>query len=213
VTHNDIKPANIVLSSQSKRLKIIDFGSATPHGKRVDVTTYNYTAPEIAMNSARANGKIDAFCAGQVLHQWLTGNPYNWANLDSQAERKNVFSLVWKMHRAASGYIDKENSSDLVAHFNANIPAKLQNLESENRVELDKCRDVLTKLLEGNHERRFSAEQAAGMDFFQGVRGLNTIGRIFEKINGCQPSPESSSESRGSAPESRLEKESLQKSR
>lgn len=79
--HGDIKPANLILQSQPKRLRAIDFGSAwdetaAKHRSTGDGNTVGYAAPEFHM-SPNALVQADQFSMSVVLFEMLTGElPY-----------------------------------------------------------------------------------------------------------------------------------------
>jgi tRNA A-37 threonylcarbamoyl transferase component Bud32 len=85
VVHNDVKPSNIMLlegsQDQAPRLKLIDFGAASPLGDAGDdgewiVGTPGYLAPE-RVRGEPADGRADLYALGVVLYEMLSGsNPW-----------------------------------------------------------------------------------------------------------------------------------------
>ncbi|RPJ72286.1 MAG: serine/threonine protein kinase, partial [Acidobacteria bacterium] len=76
VTHRDIKPGNIFLTS-SGEVKLLDFGLARLHGSELTRThsvlgTISYMAPE-QIRGERADGRTDQFALGVVLYELLSG--------------------------------------------------------------------------------------------------------------------------------------------
>lgn len=77
VTHRDIKPDNIMLTTDDE-VKIVDFGVAEHKNKRSDdsfqiVGTPTYMSPEQARGADIA-GQSDIYSLGVILYQLLTGN-------------------------------------------------------------------------------------------------------------------------------------------
>ena len=77
VVHADIKPANIILSSKSRRLTLIDFGSAwgiehTAIRKQGDGMSDQYAAPEILSDSRGVDFRADYFSLAAVCYELLT---------------------------------------------------------------------------------------------------------------------------------------------
>jgi serine/threonine-protein kinase PRP4 len=76
ILHADIKPDNILVSSNQKIVKICDFGSAGYTRGDCEITPYLvsrfYRAPEIILGSAY-DGKADVFSIGCVLFEMYTG--------------------------------------------------------------------------------------------------------------------------------------------
>lgn len=77
VVHADIKPANIILSAKSRRLTLIDFGSAwgieqTAVRKPGDGKSDQYAAPEILANQRAVDFRADFFSLATVCYELLT---------------------------------------------------------------------------------------------------------------------------------------------
>lgn len=77
VVHADIKPANIIVSSKTRRLMLIDFGSAwgiehTARRRDGDGRSDQYAAPEILANQRAVDFRADYFSMGVVCYELLT---------------------------------------------------------------------------------------------------------------------------------------------
>lgn len=81
--HADIKPANIIVSPNSRRLTLIDFGSAwqvedSASRMEGDGQSEHYAAPEIAAGSKRVDWRADYFSLAAVCFEVITLEvPYN----------------------------------------------------------------------------------------------------------------------------------------
>lgn len=83
VVHRDIKPANIVLGPQGQA-KLVDMGLARAQveANQADLThsgvtlgTFDYLAPEQALDPRRADARSDIYALGCTLYHALTGVP------------------------------------------------------------------------------------------------------------------------------------------
>lgn len=77
VVHADIKPANIILSSNTRRLTLIDYGSAwgiehTAIRKQGDGKSDQYAAPEILADHQPVDFRADYFSLAAVCYELLT---------------------------------------------------------------------------------------------------------------------------------------------
>lgn len=99
MVHADIKPANIILSSTSRRMTLIDFGSAwgiehTAQRQPGDGKSDQYAAPEIISDSKAVDFRADYFSLAAVCYELLTlqvpydglGGRAGSANYRSQAD-------------------------------------------------------------------------------------------------------------------------------
>ncbi len=80
VIHADIKPANIIVNNRSRRLSLIDFGSAwgverTNRRHQGDGKSDIYSAPEILTNRSGVNFRADYFSLAAVCFETLTLQP------------------------------------------------------------------------------------------------------------------------------------------
>ena len=80
ICHRDVKPANLLLSRDKKRLQLCDFGCAisiTDNEKRMNnpyVCSRFYRAPELLLGSHYYDEKVDLWSAGCVSAEMISGS-------------------------------------------------------------------------------------------------------------------------------------------
>ncbi|CAG2102116.1 unnamed protein product [Medioppia subpectinata] len=72
IIHRDIKPDNILISTNSTNIKLGDFGLATEHDRQSKshthgVGTKNYMAPEIGFWGSKYDCKVDVYSMGMIM--------------------------------------------------------------------------------------------------------------------------------------------------
>jgi serine/threonine protein kinase len=138
IIHQDIKPANILVTKQSLQTKICDLGigklvgsngtitSRTP-GNPCNPGTPLYMAPECLMNTGKGSKASDMWSTGATLIELYTGLAYWQFSEDDCADATDVLDCLMKkvQHRERPGIINHKNFTD-------KIPTTMQSL-------LDRC--------------------------------------------------------------------------
>jgi serine/threonine-protein kinase len=76
IVHGDISPANIIMTSGTTHLVLIDFGAAWPvqyaANREIDASTQPYAAPERIAKHAAENFRSDMFSLSVIAYEMLT---------------------------------------------------------------------------------------------------------------------------------------------
>ncbi|HWL11017.1 MAG TPA: serine/threonine-protein kinase [Planctomicrobium sp.] len=138
VVHRDIKPSNIIVSSTG-RAKLVDLGLARmidPQASR-DLTvagtalgTFDYIAPEQAMDARNVDVRSDLYSLGCTLYHMLTGAP--------PYPTGTMFEKVMNHHRPVP-----PNPTERVADISPQLAAIVQKLMASNPDERYATPDLL----------------------------------------------------------------------
>ncbi len=79
LVHQDIKPRNILIESESSRMRLVDFGLAiepeVEPGTAMAMRARAYAAPEQLTGTEQVDGRTDLYALGCVLYECLTARP------------------------------------------------------------------------------------------------------------------------------------------
>lgn len=181
--HQDIKPGNIVISSNGK-VKICDFGSVDIIGKNSFGTTF-YESPRTLLGKNN-DEKGDMWSVGVIMIElFKKSSPFfNWKEINSNEEKRKESQLK----SILSHYKIKVNKNEININDNSqynsiikkisdnnfeNVEEELLDIGLENQEEEDNqdiqdkqgALDLIKNLLKIVPSKRFSAEQALNSNY------------------------------------------------
>ncbi|CAD8144132.1 unnamed protein product [Paramecium pentaurelia] len=143
IIHRDIKPANIMFAQSGKldTLKLVDFNFAI---KQYDTNVQSilagmYTAPEAQQDNPIYSDKMDVYSCGAILYKLYSGEDIHPFRY---MQESNVFYNVIR-----------NGSIDYTVLEKANVPYKAIHL--------------IKAMLEVDHNKRVSAQEALQFEYFQ----------------------------------------------
>ncbi|OHT02028.1 Cyclin-dependent kinase 5 like protein [Tritrichomonas foetus] len=176
IIHRDIKPQNILISSNGNCLKLCDFGLTcllnVPHQKlSLEVVTQWYRAPEIILMDHRYGLESDLWSVGCLIYEILTGNPL-FPCKDNKEHIQRIFGLIgspnffsdwhcyWPEALKLEGYpknVERRSGRgvrSLLLGYNADVI------------------DLIEGLLVLDPKKRLTAKEALEHYFFDDFRGI-----------------------------------------
>lgn len=177
--HSDLKLENILLKNEGKSsIKMIDFGSAIHYTNPLCcyLQSRYYRAPEVILGAGYDN-KIDIWSFGCILSELYTGRPaFPGENEHDQLIRiMSVIGVpprqVMDKSRRRSTFFNDDNTPKLVKNKRGHIllPGSRELFEATEKEELS-FKDFISKCLEIDPNKRFSAEEALKHPWIKGSR-------------------------------------------
>lgn len=167
ICHRDIKPANVLLNSQTKQIKLIDFGFATKTTPVQYLKDWwgspGFVAPEILANIPYNGMAADCFSLGMTLERLIV------------APTKHTFKLSKELSKDKSA---KENVAAILARL-----TEVFKSEPYSGIPVI-VRDVLFGLLETDPRKRITAGEVLQCDWLTDIKACNTTPKRASKTNG-----------------------------
>lgn len=179
IMHRDVKPMNIIVDSESKQLKLIDWGLSEFY---IDKKEYNtrvssrpYKSPELLLNYQLYDFSLDIWSAGTMFAAMLFKKEHFFLGKDNQDQLAKIVAVLGT--KGFLEYVKRYNipvdPQDMVLYknkeqkeFSSFINDKCQELCTKDSI------DLLKKMLIYDHNERITAREAMAHPFFNDVRHL-----------------------------------------
>jgi len=178
--HQDIKPGNIVISSNCK-VKICDFGSVDIIGKNSFGTTF-YESPRNLLGKNN-NEKDDMWSVGVIMIELFKKSYpfFNWKEINpneikkKESQLKSILShYKIKVNKNEININDNSQYNSIIKKISDNNfenfeeelkDIELENQEDEDNQDIQDALDLIKNLLKIDPSKRFSAEQALNSNY------------------------------------------------
>ena len=177
VMHRDIKPGNILISSNKKQLRLIDWGLSDFYypetAYSVRVSTLRYKAPELLLNYQYYDYSVDIWSAGCVFAEMLCKYPFfdgrtidemilNLANL---CGTNDLLKYIEKFGLILNDNLINQFSNNL----NQNNWFKIFSIVRNSKKD-ESAFNLLKLMLTIDHENRITANEALKHPFFDSLK-------------------------------------------
>ncbi|KAM7542995.1 hypothetical protein Aperf_G00000017336 [Anoplocephala perfoliata] len=176
IMHRDIKPGNVLIDTNSRQLRLIDFGHADfyfPDKEySVGVGSLHYNGPELLVKYRKYDYSLDLWSFGCMLAK-LIFRTKTWFDGHDDVDQLKKFVEVLGSDELMA-YVAMYNiilDDEIENSVEATDPIPLESFISENNRDTatPTALDLLRKLLRYDHRERLTAKEAMDHPFFQGV--------------------------------------------
>jgi len=170
ILHRDLKPQNILLTKDSKTIKLADFGLARAFNVQErsytrEVITLWYRAPELLLGEHRYSPAVDTWSAACIIAELATKRPL-FSGQSEIDQLFKIFKLLGTPRTEQWPYLT--SLPEYQSAFPQWSPADLeQSLGTVDR----QCVDLLSKMLVYDPAERIRIVDAIWHPFFDQVRG------------------------------------------
>lgn len=168
IMHRDLKPHNLLISSDGTKLKLADFGlarlSGLPNGPyTTEVVTLWYRAPELLLGCERYDAPVDVWSIGCIFAEMATG----YALFPGRSDIDQLFKIF---QRRGTPSDDLWAGYSNCQYYNGEFPQWRQRhiREIANLSAFESCHaeDLLEDLLQYDPDRRLACKMALRHPFF-----------------------------------------------
>lgn len=179
VIHRDIKPQNILIDTESKRLRVIDWGLAAfyypNHQYSVRVATRAYKAPELLLEHQYYHYAIDIWAFGCMFAGILFGKNYFFHGKDFPDQLEKIVACLGteKLKQYVQKYgITPPEFVNAFAEYQRKPWKDYIDEKTNTKFIDDDSIDLLDKLLRLDPNERLTAKEAMQHKYFDKVRHI-----------------------------------------
>ena len=148
--YRDLKPENIFYNSDTKRVKLVDYGllKHVPAGQTTKTFcgTPNYMSPEVILHE-RYDHKVDNFALGMLLYELATGGCLFHKDQNRHNKYKKIIAFSKRNYKQRKTILIKRSLDALEPHPKlVNIISRLTCRQASSRMTLPNAIKKLTKL-------------------------------------------------------------------
>ncbi|GMH14831.1 hypothetical protein Nepgr_016672 [Nepenthes gracilis] len=184
VMHRDVKPHNVMIDHEQRKLRLIDWGLAEFYhpGKEynVRVASRNFKGPELLVDLQDYDYSLDLWSLGCMFAGMIFRKEpffYGHDNFDQLAKIAKVLGTDELNAYLAKYHIELDpHLAALVGRHSRKPWTKFINMDNQH-LAVPEAIDFLDKLLRYDHQERPTAKEAMAHPYFYPVRNAESSGR------------------------------------
>lgn len=171
IMHRDIKPHNIVIDHERKRLKLIDFGLAEyymPHQEyNVRVASRYFKAPELLLENPLYDYSVDMWSLGCLFAGILFLKEPFFAGRDNYEQLVKIAKVVGtdEIYEYMDKFNLEMNENIEMGQYRKKPLVRFINEQNRSRIS-EEALDLLEKMLKVDHTQRITAKEALRHPYF-----------------------------------------------
>eukprot|EP00123_Amoebidium_parasiticum_P016033 comp23254_c0_seq1/m.37999 comp23254_c0_seq1/g.37999 ORF comp23254_c0_seq1/g.37999 comp23254_c0_seq1/m.37999 type:complete len:334 (-) comp23254_c0_seq1:739-1740(-) len=181
IMHRDVKPHNIMIDHEKKKLRLIDWGLAEfyhPHQEyNVRVASRYYKGPELLVDLQEYDYSLDMWSLGCMFASMIFKKDPFFHGHDNYDQLVKIAKVLGtdELHEYLDKYgleLDSYFDTALAQRLPRKPWSKFVTAENQHFVS-DEAIDFLNKLLRYDHQERLTAKEAMSHPYFAPIRALN----------------------------------------
>lgn len=180
IIHRDIKPTNVMIDRNRKKLRVIDWGLAEFHSidniYSVSVASRNYKSPELLLNNNKYDYSLDIWSFGCILAGVIFRREPFFLGMDNIDQLREITKTLGS--KALKECIEKYSLNNFPGiHSFANYVSVKKSWKSYTcfrfeHLVTESALDLIDKILLFDHKYRLTAFEAICHPFFDIVRNI-----------------------------------------
>ncbi|KAJ7528045.1 hypothetical protein O6H91_16G080800 [Diphasiastrum complanatum] len=186
IMHRDVKPHNVMIDHEQRKLCLIDWGLAEFYHPcqeyNVRVASRYFKGPELLVDLQDYDYSLDMWSLGCMFAGMIFRKEHFFQGRDSHYQLIKIAKVLGTDELKA--YLSKYHLT-LDPHFEALVGRKpwLDFINADNRnLVVPEAVDFLDKLLRYDHQERLTAKEAMAHSYFYPVQAADTLNNLADEL-------------------------------
>ncbi|KDQ53554.1 hypothetical protein JAAARDRAFT_39247 [Jaapia argillacea MUCL 33604] len=177
IMHRDVKPGNVMIDHQRRKLRLIDWGLAEFYHPGTDyhirVGSRYYKGPELLVGYKQYDYSLDMWSVGCMFASMIFRREHFFRGADNYDQLLKILKVLGTDD--FDKYLDKydvqleTDSEDLLKRYPKQAWSRFTSIENQPFVTTESL-DLVEKLLRYDHRERLTAKEAQAHTYFNAVR-------------------------------------------
>jgi len=186
IMHRDVKPHNVMIDHQKKKLRLIDWGLAEFYHPRqeynVRVASRYFKGPELLVNMRDYDYSLDMWSLGCMFAGMISISHPFFHGRDNSDQLVRIAKVLGteELNKYLTKYKLKldSNFDDIMGVYPRKPWAEFITSENKHLI-CDQALDLLDKLLIFDHQKRLTCVEAMQHPYFEPIRTLEAEGKRY----------------------------------
>ncbi|KAA8497429.1 Casein kinase II subunit alpha-2 [Porphyridium purpureum] len=194
IMHRDVKPHNVMIDHQKRKVRLIDWGLAEFYHQNkeynVRVASRYFKGPELLVDLQDYDYSLDIWSLGCMMAGMIFRREPFFHGQDNQDQLVKIARVLGttdlRMYLKKYGLVLDENLNSMIGTHSRKSWDKFIHVDNSHLVSPEAL-NLLDRMLRYDHEERVTASEALGHPFFDGVRDEAERNRLSQQTGSAGP--------------------------